>query len=90
MNLQDLVEKLKINNIPESLYSIEQGLKPNSYILSKNYSTWEYFYLDEKGDRIDKRTFNDEGKACDYFWNKIKVEMSHPPSIPPKSVYGDE
>jgi hypothetical protein len=37
MNLESLKKKLTENNIPDSLYCIDDGLKSNAYILYKNY-----------------------------------------------------
>jgi hypothetical protein len=39
------------------LYCIDDGLKSNAYILYKNYLKWEFFYLDEKGNRNDYQIF---------------------------------
>jgi hypothetical protein len=89
MTLEGLKQKLSENNIPTNLYSIDDGLKPNAYILYKNYSQWEFFFLDEKGDRNNFKIFYNEEEAFDYFWNKIEIEIKYPPSTPPKSVYGN-
>lgn len=86
MKYDELMENIYENNIPSSWFSINQGLKPNAYILFKNYDKWEYFYLDEKGDRLDSRLFSEPEKAFDFFWQKLLVEKSYPPSIPPKSL----
>jgi hypothetical protein len=81
-----LIEKINEYNIPPSWYSLNQGLKPNAYILVKNYDMWEYFYLDEKGDRLNERIFTDCKKAFDFFWQRLLFEYNHPPSIPPATV----
>ena len=86
MEYNDLIDKINEYNIPSSWYSINQGLKPNAYILFKNYDKWEYFYLDEKGERLGERVFTDPKKAFDFLWNKLLFENSRPPSIPPPSV----
>ena len=86
MKYRDLLINIKKNNVPESLFSINQGLKPNAYILLKNYAKWEFFFLDEKGSRIDAQTFYDDDKAFDYLWEKLSFEIKYPPSTPPDSL----
>lgn len=85
------VEELKQNiiswNVPGSLFSINEGLKPNAYVLFENYGKWEFFYLDEKGQRMDYKVFYHSSDAYDYLWKKLYEEMQYPPSIPPPSVY---
>jgi hypothetical protein len=86
MTYNELMENIRKNSISLSCFSINQDLKPNAYILINNYDKWEYFYLDEKGNRFDSTVFSDPEKAFDFFWNKLLVENRYPPSIPPKSV----
>lgn len=88
MTIEELMQKIVSWNVPESLYSINEGLKPNAYILYENYGKWDFFYLDEKGDRSGYTTFRQVADAYDYLWNKLYTEMKYPPSIPPPSVYG--
>ena len=88
MNIETLKEKLKTNNIPQSLYSLDEGLKPMAYIYYKNYSQIEIFYLNERGGQDGFRTFYSEEEACDYFWSKMEHYLKNPPSIPPKSIFG--
>lgn len=86
MTLSELIDNIKKNNIPESSFSIYEGLKPNAYILIKNYSNWEFFYLSERGDRNDTQIFYNEESAFDHLWKKLIFELKYPPSIPPKSL----
>lgn len=86
MSLKELKDRLHLFNIPESSYSINGELKPDAYILFKNYSKWEFFYLDERGGRNDFAQFQNEEDAFDFFWKKIQNELRYPPSVPPKSV----
>ncbi len=72
MNLAELKEKLIIGNIPKSWYSLDEGLKPDACILHKNYSLWEYFYLDEKGGRHELTIFSNEKEAFDFLWKKME------------------
>lgn len=89
MNLEELQKKINELNVPEYLYSIGNDLKSNAHILYKNYSMWEYFYLDEKGNRNDFRVFNTDSDAYRYLLMKLEIEMKYPPSMPPSSVYGN-
>lgn len=72
MKLSELKDKLLTHNVPEHWYSLNEGLKPDACILVKNYSKWEYFYLDEKGDRNGFKIFINEEEAFEYFWKKIE------------------
>ncbi len=83
MNYKTLMDKIAENNIPHSLISINDGLKPNAYILFKNYDIWEYFYLDEKGGRQGFREFRIEEDAFDFLWKKLEIEIAYPPTKPP-------
>lgn len=76
MKLVELKEKLYWNNVPERWYSLDEGLKPDACILYKNYSKWEFFYLDEKGNRNDYEVFDDEEKAYEHLWKKMKYQLS--------------
>ena len=75
MNLAELNKKLKESNVPERWYSIDEGLKPDACILYKNYSIWEFFYLDEKGDRHDHKLFKSEEEAFDHLWKKMDYQL---------------
>lgn len=75
MNLIELKDKLYWNNIPDRWYSLNEGLKPDACILYKNYLKWEFFYLDEKGDKHDFRIFDNENDAFDYLWKKMESQL---------------
>lgn len=75
MDIRKLKKKLVENNIPESWYSLDEGLKPDACILYKNYSRWEYFYLDERGGRNDYKVFYSEEKAFDHLWKKMEYQL---------------
>ena len=49
-------------------------LLPIGILLSlyKNYSIWEVFYIDERGNRDDKHTFHSENEACEYIYEEFK------------------
>lgn len=75
MKLDELKQKLLLSNAPERWYSIDDGLKADAYILYKNYSIWEYFYLDERGNRLDYKIFKEEEEAYEHLWQKIKNRL---------------
>lgn len=85
MDLEIFKRKVKENNIPDSLYSINEGLKINAYNLYKNYAIWEYFYLNEKGERKDFKKYKAVEDALDYIWEKLQTELKYPFDIPPKN-----
>lgn len=75
MNLSELKNKLYKNNVPERWYSLDEGLKPDACILYKNYSKWEFFYLDEKGNKYDYKIFQNDEDAYDYLWKKMEYQL---------------
>lgn len=75
MSRDELNAKLLANNVPERWYSIDGGLKPDACILYKNYAVWEYFYMDEKGNRVDFEIFHVEAQAYDFLWKKIERQL---------------
>ena len=75
MNLTELKIKLQENNVPERWYSLDDGLKPDACILYKNYSVWEFFYLDERGGRNDHKIFKIEEDAFEYLWQKMEYQL---------------
>ncbi len=72
MNLKTLQEKIMQNDVPERWYSIDNGLKPDACIIYKNYSTWECFYLDERGNRDFYTICTSDEDAYDWLWSKIE------------------
>jgi hypothetical protein len=84
MNLEELKSRIDKNRIPAEWYSLDDGLKTDAFILYKNYSLWEFFYLDERGGRNGKRIFKTDEEAYDYLWHKLETELSYrktPPKI---------
>lgn len=75
MKKSDLLDMLKKNQVPESWYSLDDGLKMDAFVIIENYSCWEFFYLDEKGDRQDFHLFSREEEAYDYLWSKIDYDL---------------
>lgn len=77
MDLQELKNKLSTNNVPARWYSLDEGLKPDACIIYKNYSIWECFYLDEKGDKHDFRIFEKDEDAYKYLWDKMEYQLKY-------------
>lgn len=75
MNLNELKDKLYWNNVPDRWYSLDEGLKHDACILYKNYSKWEFFYLDEKGGEHDYRVFDNDNDAFEHLWNKMQYQL---------------
>ena len=64
MLIKDLENEISKLGIRSSIYSLNEGLKPDCIVLYKNYNLWEVFYLDEKGNRLDLKFFYSEEEAC--------------------------
>jgi len=81
MNIQELKERLKIKGVNEETYSLDGTLYPMRVILYKNYSKWEVFYLDERGNRDGHRIFYSENDACLYMYKELTGEDIEDPII---------
>lgn len=68
-------EKIYQNNVPDSWYSINEGIKLDSYILIKNKDYWDFFYCDERGETSLHRIFENENLALDFLWEKIEQNI---------------
>lgn len=65
MNRNELAKLLEIEGIPSSMYSLDGNLfTPDRIVLYKNYSLWEVFYLDDRGDRYTIKMCTSEDEAC--------------------------
>lgn len=80
MDIQELKRKLNDLSIPKDWYSINDGLKPDAYILENVYGKWIFYYFDEKGNRQNEREFDSEESACSYLLDKLMTELKYPPS----------
>ena len=78
MTIKELENELKILNVKSTAYTINGDLHTDTYNLNKNYNKWEYFYFDEKGNKLDYRNFDNEKDACKYFLDRIKNDLSYP------------
>lgn len=75
MNLIELKDKLCRYNVPGRWYALDEGLKPDACILLRNYRIWEYFYLTERGERLDHRVFDNAEDAYAFLWDKMKHQL---------------
>ena len=65
MKLEELLEKIKANNVPERWYAINDGVKPDACVILDYNGQWEGFYIDEKGERNDFSLFLNAESAYD-------------------------
>ena len=73
MNIIELKAKLNELGVEPNEYSLEGSVANwNTIVLYKNYSIWEVFYVDERGNRDDKHTFHSENEACEYIYEEFK------------------
>lgn len=68
MTRNELLEKLRTYNVPASLFSLNEALKPHAYILFESDGVWEGCYFDEKGNEHDRIIYPSEEIAYDYRW----------------------
>lgn len=76
MTYFELKDKRYWSNVPERWYSINEGLKPDACILYKNYSIWDFFYLDEMGERHENRVFSTDEEAYEFLWSKMEKQLN--------------
>ncbi len=76
MTKVELENRLKTENIPERMYSLDGGLPHDKCCLSKTELGWEVYYS-ERGSKFDVEIFHSENKACDRFYEKIKDIMKY-------------
>lgn len=75
MNIRNLKKQLKEIGVPESWYSINGRMEPDSYIFNQKEGHWEMFYFDEDSKVEEYMTFDNEADACEAFLRKMKEEM---------------
>ena len=71
MNTLELLENLKKEKVPERIFAINKGYQEDRCCIVMADSHWEVYY-GERGEKIHRRTFNNENKACQYFLKWIK------------------
>ena len=72
MNKIELIAKLAELGVDPNTYSLEGELLPDSIVLYHSYSSWEVFYLDERGGRNKERVFSSERLACDHIYRLFR------------------
>jgi len=83
MKLTELQDRLHKNSVPHSGYSLDEGLKGDAYIIQRKFLKWQFFYLDERGERSLFKEFRNVEDAYDLLWERIEVNLRMiPPSIP--------
>ena len=76
MGIKSLIKKLDEIGVPKRYYSINGGLFSDTYILNQVYGKWECFYFDEKGNKNNYMTFNNEHEACIHMLHVLEKEMN--------------
>jgi hypothetical protein len=76
MNIKELKKRLKKDKIPKKRYWLNLKLPGEVYsagdtlCLGRNEENWEVYYT-ERGSRFDVHVFDNEQKACEYFYDRI-------------------
>lgn len=95
MNRDFLTKLLDIEGIPSSWYSLYGDFfVPDRIVLHENYSKWEIFYIDERGNKTMLTTCNSEATACAYIHQKMinglprekQIYFSQPPKLLPQTL----
>lgn len=81
MKIKQLEERLDEMGISKSSYSINSDLSTDTFILNEIYGKWEYFYFDEKGNKLGYKTFETEDEACEYLIKVCEAEIKYPPLL---------
>ncbi len=69
MNRENLIHKLTKLGVPRSAYGLYDEVFSSTVVIYENYSKWEVFKIDEKGDRFDMKIFKSEDEACRYVYD---------------------
>ena len=68
MNREELKNHLDALEIYPEFYSLEGNILPDRIVLYYNYTKWEVFYFDERGNRDNEKVFFSENDACNYIY----------------------
>lgn len=63
MTKEEFTTKVESLKIAKNRYSIEDGMRADSYLLVNNYSILQIYYIDERGGQNLINQFLDEGEA---------------------------
>lgn len=74
MNRQELKYNLDKLNVYPGFYSLNGELLPDRIVLYENYTKWEVFYFDERGNQTNKQFFLSESDACNYIYEQFKEQ----------------
>ena len=74
MTREELKHKLDSLNICPKFYSLEGNSLPDCIVLFENYSKWEVFYFDERGNRDNEKVFLSENDAYNYIYEYFKQQ----------------
>ena len=72
MNREELLIRLDELKVKATQYSLYGDLLPDRIVLYNSYNDWIVFYLDERGNRNDQKTFSSENEACNYIYEEFK------------------
>ena len=73
MTRQELIEKIKLLKIPESIYSIDGKLIASGMILEKYLDNrWKVYHTDDHGVHTDEQVFYSEMRANDYLYELLQ------------------
>jgi hypothetical protein len=60
-------------NVDFCQYSLSGDLTSDSIVLINNYDRWEFFYIDDYGNRDNIKEFGSESEACIYIYELLKI-----------------
>lgn len=72
MNKDTLKKELKKLGVSPNEYSLNGDIRSDKIVLYQNYSKWEVFYFDERGERNYEKVFYNEEDACLYIYELFK------------------
>ena len=70
MTKDELRTKLIKYQVPKEVYSLKGGLANEIYCFGYLKGKWETYYS-ERGIKTERKEFNTEDEACNYFYNWI-------------------
>ncbi len=74
MTKVELENRLKSENVPKEMYSLDGGLPGECLCLGRTGLVWEVYYS-ERGLKTDLKQFASEHDACEYFYQRLKDMM---------------
>ena len=76
MTKEELKIELSKIGVIESDYSINEGLKPDAYIIEEYDGLWRFFYYDEKGEESQQSLFKNIEEAFKCLLNTFKDQLN--------------